>query len=854
MADKQPLTDNQPDLSTMTKAWLQKHFGRIAAAWRKFSLQYPKGSRVIKWGSLLGITGIAGLFIICVMVYQGVFGPLPSYAILSNIRNDTASEIYSEDGVLLGKYYVENRVNADFEEISPNMINALVATEDARFFEHKGVDIRAWGRVLFKSILLSDESSGGGSTISQQLAKNLFPRQEYWMLSTFINKLRETFVARRLENTYTKQELLNLYLNTVPFGDDIFGIKVASQRFFNKAPSELALEEAAVLVGMLKANSYYHPVRHPDRAEARRNTVMALMVRHNYLEQSVYDSLKTVPLEVTYIKEGRNRGLATYFREHVRQRLNDQLAGYSKPDGTPYNLYTDGLKIYTTIDSRLQEYAELAVSENMPVIQENFYKNWKNRTPWNDNILKRAMQQSRRYRALKAQGKNEEEIEAAFEQPQQMKVFTWGEDAGEFQEMTPIDSLKHYLTLLHTGLIAMEPKTGLVRAWVGGTDFGYFQYDHVKSRRQVGSTFKPLVYLEALQQGMMPCEYTPNELVTYEEYKDWQPRNSDGKYGGVYSMEGALSHSVNTVTVELLMRSGIEPIRQLAQNLGMSDRIPEEPSIALGTMEASLFDMVQVYGTFANEGRKPMIHYLDRVETSNGDTLIQFERPAPASFEQVVSRENNMVLVKMLESVVDSGTARKLHYKYGLWGDLAGKTGTTQDQSDGWFLGFTANLVAGVWVGAESPGIHFRTLSAGQGSSTALPIWGSFMRSMYKDKALAKKYRGQFTPMPDTLQAYMMCPPYLEEMPILAGWDDENYYDIQDFYQTVQEFNQDALKKVLEMKPRRDNETYQEYGERIERLYNREQRRRENREKRKEFWSKFLFGKKEDEEKRNNGG
>lgn len=855
MADKQPFNENQPDLTTMTKVWLRQHFSKLIAAWQRFSEHYPKTSLVVKWGSILSVTGVATLFIICVMVYQGVFGPLPSYAILSNIRNDTASEVYSEDGVLLGKYYVENRVNADFEEISPDLINALVATEDARFFEHNGIDIRSWGRVLFKSILLSNESSGGGSTISQQLAKNLFPRRDYLVLSTFINKLREMYVARRLENTYTKEELLNLYLNTVPFGDDIYGIKVASQRFFNKAPDELKLEEAAVLVGMLKANSYYHPVRHPERAEVRRNTVMAQMVRYQYLNPVAYDSLKTIPLKVTYIKEGRNRGLATYFREHVRQKIEAILAGYSKPDGTPYDLNTDGLKIYTTLDARLQEYAELSVNENMPVIQENFNKNWKNRSPWNDRLLKSAMQQSRRYRGLKAQGKSEEEIEAIFEQPLQMKVFTWGEDSDEFQEMTPMDSLKHYLTLLHTGLIAMEPQTGLVRAWVGGTDFGYFQYDHVKSRRQIGSTFKPIVYLEALQQGMMPCEYTPNELVTYEEYKDWQPRNSDGKYGGVYSMEGALSHSVNTVTVELLMRSGIEPVRELAKNLGMTDRIPEEPSIALGTMDASLFDMVQVYGTFANEGRKPIIHYLDRIETSNGDTLIQFERPSPASFEQVVSREHDMVLVKMLESVVDSGTARKLLYTYGLWGDLAGKTGTTQDQSDGWFLGFTPNLVAGVWVGAESPGIHFRTLSAGQGSSTALPIWGSFMRSMYKDKALAKKYRGQFPVMPDTLQAYMMCPPYLEEMPILAGWDDEDYYDVQDFYRTVQEFNQDALKKVLEMKPRRENESLQEYTERVERLYNREQRRDESREKRKEFWSKLLFGKKkEEEEKRNDNG
>lgn len=858
MAENQPSTNTQPDLLEMIKEWSKVRFARMRAYWRKFSMDYPKGSRVVKWGTILGFTGVFSLLLICILVYYGAFGPLPTYGELSNIRNNTASEVYSEDGVLLGKYYVENRVNADFEEISEDVINALVATEDARFFEHNGIDIRSWGRVLVKSVLLSDESSGGGSTISQQLAKNLYPRQDYLMLSTFVNKLREMFVARRLENTYTKEELLNLYLNTVPFGDDIYGIKVASQRFFSKSPNELSLEEAAVLVGMLKANSYYHPVRHPDRAQQRRNTVLSQMVRYGYLDSEVYDTLKTIPVEASYVKEGKNRGLATYFREHLRQRIEDELSNYYKKDGTPYNLYTDGLKIYTTIDAGLQQYAELAVEENMPVIQESFDKNWNKRTPWDDRSLKYAMENSLRYRVLKAQGKSEEEIQAVFDQPLQMTVFSWDEESEGYHEMSPMDSIKHYLTRLNTGLLAMDPKTGLVKAWVGGTDFGYFQYDHVKSRRQVGSTFKPVVYLEALQQGMMPCEYTPNELVTYEDYDNWQPHNSDGKYGGVYSMEGALSHSVNTITVGIMMRTGIDPVRELAKRLGVSSNIPQVPSIALGTVEASLFDMVQLYGTFANEGQRPEIHYLDRIETSGGEVLIEFERPHPATFERVVSREHNMMLVKMLESVVDSGTARKLHYRYGLYGELAGKTGTTQNQSDGWFLGFTPNLVAGVWVGAESPRIHFRTMSAGQGSSTALPIWGTFMRYMYKDKALAKRYRkDKFPQMVDTLRATMLCPPFLEEMPILAEWGEDNYYEIQDFYEAVQDFNQDALRKVIEMKPRRENETYQEYGERIERIYDREQRRLENREKRKEFWSNFLFGKKKedkDKEERRGGG
>ncbi|MCB9294625.1 MAG: transglycosylase domain-containing protein [Lewinellaceae bacterium] len=816
---------------------------------RSIYSRYPRLSIAGLVAGLPAVLGMLTLLITTILVYTGALGPLPGYPELRDIQNYNASEAYSEDGVLLGKYYIENRINADLEEISPNIINALVATEDARFFEHSGIDLRAGLRVLFKSILLSDESSGGGSTLSQQLAKNLYPRRDYFMLGMLVNKIREMFIARRLEKVYTKEELLRLYLNTVSFSENIYGIKVASQRFFDKAPGGLAVEEAAVLVGMLKATTYYSPVRHPERATQRRNVVLKQMERYGHLTEAEYDSLKALPLDVKYYKEGNNQGLATYFREHLRQEVEEILEDYTKPDGTPYNLYTDGLRIYTTIDARLQRYAEEAVQEHMAWLQEAFDKEWKKGRPWGgSSVLERAVEQSERYQWLKAKGLPQEEIEKIFATPVPMAVFSWN-GGEEEREMSPLDSIKYYLAILNTGFLAMDPATGLVKAWVGGINHQYFKYDHViQARRQVGSTFKPIVYATALQSGMLPCEYTYNRQVTYARYDNWSPRNSDGEYGGVYSMEGALAKSINSVTVEILMRTGIDSVRQLAEAMGVNGYVPKTPSIALGTAEASLADMVRVYGTFANRGVRPEMHYLDRIETADGDTLVRFERPDPRRFPAVLTEAHADMMIRMLESVVDSGTARALRYQFGLYNDLAGKTGTTQNQSDGWFIGFNPRLVAGVWVGAEMPQVHFRSLRLGQGSTSAMPIFGKFMRRVYRDPDFKYIRYARFAEPADTIQALMACPPYLEEMPILAGFQDGYFYFSDERSLLERLLNQpytDEQGRVVNVPPRRPYETDEEYVRRLREYQDRLQRRDDRREKRKQFWSKLLFGKEE---------
>ncbi len=854
MADKQGFSLNK--LLDQSRAFVQNLPDRTKAAWQQTKIWLGKSAnrkKLFQWGVMTAAGGVVVMFLLSVLVYFGAFGKLPSYSDLRDIRNYTASEVFSEDGRTLGKYYIQNRVNASIEEISPDVINALVATEDARFFEHRGIDLRAWMRVLVKSVLLMDESSGGGSTLSQQLAKNIYPRKEFWVLSTLINKMKETYTARRLEQTYSKEELLNLYLNTVPFGEDIYGIKVASQRFFGTSPSKLKTEEAAVLVGMLKANTYYNPARNPENALNRRNVVLSQMVRYGYLDQSSCDSLKQLPLKVDYYKEGHNEGLATYFREHLRLELEEILKDFKKPDGSSYNLYTDGLKIYTTVNSRMQRYAEEAVKEHMAKLQEDLYQNWKKRkAPWEDeNLLLRAMKQSPRYETLKKQGYSDAKIEEVFNTPVQMRIFSWEEGEVE-KEMTPLDSLRYYLSLLNTGFLVAEPGNGLVRAWVGGIDHQYFQYDHVKSRRQVGSIFKPIVYAAALETGMLPCEYTANEQVTYEEYNNWRPRNADNEYGGVYSMEGALSQSVNSVAVEVTLRAGIEPVRDLAKNMGIDGYIPKEPSIALGTPDASLYEMVQVYGTFANRGRRPSLHYLDRIETADGKVLVKFKRPNSSSFPQVMATDHADMMIKMMQAVVDSGTARRLRYQYGLWNDIAGKTGTTQNNSDGWFVGFTPKLVAGAWVGAEMPQVHFRSTSLGQGGYSALPIWGRFMSKVYKDKSLRTWHYGKFDTPADSVAALMQCPHFLPEMPIFVN--DLGLPDTSGFFQrlfknlrkTDEYYEQEA--SLQEPFPERlPGETDAQYAQRVRSWRAQNGQQDDQREKRKNFWSKVLFGKEKKE-------
>lgn len=756
------MTDQNPTPQHSDSGNSEGFFPSVKRRWRHFSQQRPKLAKWIKWAGFAGAGFFFLVLLFVLLVYAGAFGKLPGYADLRDINQNVASEVYSEDGELLGKFFIENRLPADLEDLPAFVVNALVATEDARFFQHSGVDLRAWVRVFFRTVLMMDRSGGGGSTLSQQLAKNLYPREDHGIFTIPAAKVKEIIIAHRLEQIYDKDQLLALYLNTVSFGENIYGIKVASQRFFGEDPKDLTLEQAAMLVGMLKGPNLYHPVRHPERALNRRNVVLQQMSKYGYLEPAVCDSLQAIPLKVNYSHESHYEGMATYFRSHLRQQLDEELSKLSKPDGRPYNLYTDGLKIYTTIKSRMQRYAEEAVNRQMAEVQKRYYRHLRGRRnalPWGSNrLLRSELKKTNRYQAWKNQGLSDEEIDSLFQLPVNMTIFDWSAaDHNRDTLMAPMDSLKYYLSIFHAGFLALEPTTGKVRAWVGGIDFKYFQYDHVKSKRQVGSTFKPILYSVALMKGIDPCERFPNELISYEDYDNWTPKNAEGTYGGSYSMKGALKESVNTVAAQLIMRTGIDPVRQLARRMGISSDIPKEPGIALGAVDASLYDMVQVYATLANQGRKPEPWYLVRVEDANGDTLLNFQPPARHRFEQVLSDSIARVMTHMLEAVVNEGTGAGLRSQFGFQYAVAGKTGTTNNNADGWFLGYTPELAFGAWVGASQPVVRFHSTSLGQGSATALPICGHFLNRVYRNPRFKKFKEAAFEPPDSTSLARLDC-------------------------------------------------------------------------------------------------
>ncbi|RIJ42315.1 penicillin-binding protein 1A [Pontibacter oryzae] len=752
----------------------------------------------------LSLFGLLLLVLFYFAVYAGFLGGMPSTRELKSVHNNTASEVYSADGVLLGRYYIQDRTNVKYENISPAAIHALIATEDARFYEHSGVDARSLGRVFVKSLLLQNESSGGGSTLSQQLVKNLYPRKDYWIWDMPVNKLREMIIARKLEAIYTKEEILELYLNTVPMGGNLYGIERAAQRFFNTPAGSLKTEEAAVLIGMLKATTTYNPRLDLERSKRRRNVVLAQMAKYNYLTTAQADSLQKLPLTLKYNYTTHNDGMAPYFREHLRQELVEWAASKRKKNGEPYNLYTDGLKIYTTLDAGMQRHAEAAVKKQMAQLQKQFDTHWRGRSPWGKNaeVLQVAMQRSDRYRKMKDAGKSEADISAAFREPVPMLIY--GYNGQDKKTMSPLDSVAYYQRFLNTGLFSVEPQTGYVRAWVGGINHHVFKYDHVRAKRQVGSTFKPIVYAAALEQGLKPCDYFANERVTYPEYDNWSPRNADEKYGGEYTMRGALAHSVNTVSAQLIMKAGVNKTVAMAHRLGIQSRLPEVPSLALGTADLSLQEMVTAYTTFANGGYQVEPVYILKITDREGRALRE-HRPGDGE-KKVISEETATIMLHLMQGVVEEGSAAKLRSQFGLKMDIAGKTGTTQKHADGWFIGITPQLVTGVWVGGESPQVRFRTLALGQGAHTALPIWGDYIRRIAIDPAYKGYYNSQFDPLPARLQQALNCESYRAEPP------QENFLErvldhvTNKAVQTYEQWKENLKKRRKERKKRKNKD------------------------------------------------
>lgn len=715
------------------------------------------------WMTILG--GILLVVLLFLAASSGVFGEMPDHTRLENPTTNLATEIISSDGELLAKIYDnDNRTPVDFSELPTHLVDALIATEDARFHNHSGID--AFG-TLRAAVFLGKR--GGASTISQQLAKQLFHnRDNANVIEKLSQKMREWIIAIRLERQYTKEEIIAMYFNIYDFGNNADGIRSAARIYFGKEPKNLDIQESAMLVGMFKNSSLYNPrpTRNPEGTRNRRNVVLNQMEKYDYITQSMSDSLKKLDLGLRYTPESHREGLATYFRAYLTEFMRDWIKNNPKSDGTGlYSLYDDGLKIYTTIDSRMQQYAEDAVQEHMARLQKEFFHQntpERNKTaPFLDlkpeeitTLLNRSMRQSERWRKMKANGKSDKEIIESFDVPTSMNVFSW---KGEIDTiMKPMDSMRYYKSFLHAGMMSMEPQTGHVKAWVGGINYRHFQYDHVKQgKRQVGSTFKPFVYATAIDQlHLSPCDTLPNTKITIEAGKfgnplPWSPDNSDRKYGGFRTLKSALANSINTITARLMDQVGPQPVVDMAKNLGIESEIPAVPAIALGTPDLSIYEMVAAYATFANKGvyTKPVM--VMRIEDKNGTVLFQF---TPET-KDVLSEEVAYVTTNLLEGVTQGGSGARLRtvgadkwnqvykevmtgYPYALTNPIAGKTGTTQNQSDGWFMGMVPNLVTGVWVGGEERATHFKTLVYGQGATMALPIWGLFMKKCYADKDL----------------------------------------------------------------------------------------------------------------------
>jgi len=688
----------------------------------------------------------------------GVFGAIPNTEELKDIRNANASLVYSSDNVLLGQFYTENRTNVQYEDLPQHLVDALVATEDARFFEHEGVDQRSMFRVLIKSILLGDRSAGGGSTLTQQLAKNLFGRKDFGFLSLAVNKTKDIILAGRIERLYSKEQIIRLYLNTVSFSENTYGIEAGSRRFFSKLPSQLKTEEAAVLVGILKANTYYNPRLNPDNALLRRNTVLNQMVNYGYLSQEKADSLKQLPLKLNYQNLADN-SKAPYFLEQVKKKAQELLDHTKKANGEAYSLFSEGLKIHTTLNYQMQSAAQVAIQKHLNHLQELFYKHWSGKEPWHESpgIFEQELKKSPQYQKLKTEYTSQE-LDKAIGEKKKMLVFYQGKDS--VMELSIRDSVAHYLRLLHSGFLAISPKNGAVLSWVGGRNHRFLPYDHVLSKRQSASTFKPIVFATALAKGADPCDYIDNEKRVYEEYDNWAPRNYDDEYGGFYSMAGALKKSVNVAAVQTILETGINDVIVTARRMGIESKLPEEPSIALGTASISLYEMVKAYSVFAANGELTQPYMISKITDANGNAL--YEAKSPEAVE-VIDKEISQLITEMLKGVVNDGTAKSLRTVYHISNDLAGKTGTAQNYTDGWFIGYNPDLVAGVWVGGSYPQISFRSGAYGSGSAMALPVFANFFSQVNRQAELKKYSKSNFDELSPELKSQLNCPDYRDK-------------------------------------------------------------------------------------------
>jgi penicillin-binding protein 1A len=698
---------------------------------------------------------LGGVFLFFIFASWGIFGSMPSFEDLENPNSNLATEIIATDGITIGKFYNENRTPIKYIDLPKHLVDALVSTEDERFYEHSGIDGR---RTLGAAIKLG--SNGGASTLTQQLAKLLFHGEGSRILPLrIIQKAKEWIIAIKLERQYTKNEIIAMYFNKADFVNTAVGIRSAAKVYFGKEPRDLTVDEGAMLVGMLTNPSLYNPVRRLEKVQKRRNIVLGQMVRNGCLEEDAKTLLVKKPIVLHFQPESHTDGIGTYFREYLRDFMKNWVKENKKSDGSEYDIYKDGLKIYTTIDSRMQTYAEEAMKEHLPNLQEELSSQQKENknAPFvniseieTKKLMMKAMKNSSRWKLMEAQDKSEDEIIKSFGVKTKMKVFSWKGDKDTI--MTPTDSIRYYKSFLQSGMMAMEPQTGHVKVWVGGINYKYFQYDHVgQGARQVGSTFKPFVYATAIEQlNMSPCDSIIDSPFMIHKGRhhvteDWEPKNSDNEYRGMVTLKKALANSINTVSAKLIDKVGPEAVVELTHKLGVKSEIPAQPSIALGAVEITVEDMVAAYSTFANEGVYIKPQFITRIEDKNGVVIYE---PSPDSHD-VLNKDIAFAVIKLLQGVTEGGSGARLRtqggghgynrvtgYPYMFTNPIAGKTGTTQNQSDGWFVGMVPNLACGVWVGCEDRSARFKGITYGQGATAALPIWGMFMKKCYNDETL----------------------------------------------------------------------------------------------------------------------